>query len=952
MKKIKVNADLYVGENKLATVKEVTDSITSGIEDFRKERLLYKTFPNEQEISKLENGSYFMTNGFYSRIDNAGSLYSVSSYANNALVFGSKYVKPCNQANGEIRVELYGVRPGESYAASNSNIIESIVNKVEGSTYVFPPGHFYFERPIDISYRQLKISGAHPVNVTPNFNDEGCTWLHFPNLVDGQSAIITAKSSISNVIIMGNPNTYNLSFDRKKTYVDTDNIVTVTTNGAKTCGIDASSHQPAIIKNCVIGYFYTGIDLASSNSTLNSIYIRSCNTGIIASNDIKLSCVNMFNISTGIRITGGNTSVKQLRGDNIAKHLVEVISGSCITLDDIDGDYCLNSLIKLGDGTDRTVESLSIINAHGRRSVSASYNYKTEDSPLFSDITPSTAEKYALVYASEHTRVHGCNFSLQLRKANPLDYECDYRIPEIVFVANENSSVISTIIQLTGKVDLTEQWILDNINSFSTNLDSLEVFIQSGCNNYILKKKNDKTTVRRNNASVIDACDFGLSPYNSSTLNSQILQSLLLNKGTILVSKPGIYRIKESLVIYSNTTLKFGSNVYIDLSEASTGFCKNYGATQNSNDYDIKIEGLNLLCNNNDTNGAELTGMRGTLNFLNVSNLVLRDIICEDLTGSSYGIHIAGFENVLIENVRIYGKKNPIHVNCGKGLTIRHGRFKSYNDPIVSLNAHDYIANTPKYGWIEDVILEDLYDLSDDGNATGSSITMSGGAWLEWNSGNMYRNGDTCVSSDGKVYRMIGTNGDSTEFNSTVEPTHSEGDITYSDGIKWRYIQSDGIKNVGCKNITFRDIYLQKNRATVASINYYGDGYGRSYYPGAEAVQQDNIVFENVVNENVTIKRFITSSCPVDTIKILNSVMDKMAVLLYSGTCYTETNKTTTLTMSNCTLKNSEVISLFRSEGTRVLNVYGYCNILKNSISLKYEGNVNTDSFDINLIRG
>lgn len=448
-------------------------------------------FPSSDTIKNMDVGTYFVTSAYCSGYYGSGTRYRVMGYANNALVIEGKYIKPYNQDIGVINVAYYGIRPGSGFAESNSNILESINNIEEGSTILFPAGHFYFKNPIDLTKNQLKIQGANHINHTPNLNDDGCTWLHFPELTDGQSAIITAKSSVANVIICGNEETYNITFDRKRTYSDTNNIVSVVSDGNNTTGINALSHQPAMITNCVIRNFTNGINLASSNSFVNNNIIRDCETGIIASVDIKINSLLLFEVMTGVKITGSNVSINNVRGDNIGKHLIHIVNGDCVSINDIDGDYCLESLIKIGDESHRVIKALSIINAHGRYAIAKSYDYTTENAPTFVDITSDEAEKYPLVYIAKDAKLHGCNFVLQLRtNVNPLDYDSNYRAPEIAIVGGINSSILSSSVQVLGKLDIDNSWINEKINTFS-NLDvNIDLVLNSGNSIFKLSRKN------------------------------------------------------------------------------------------------------------------------------------------------------------------------------------------------------------------------------------------------------------------------------------------------------------------------------------------------------------------------------------------------------------------------------------------------------------------------------
>ena len=376
---------------------------------------------------------------------------------------------------------------------------------------------------------------------------------------------------------------------------------------------------------------------------------------------------------------------------------------------------------------------------------------------------------------------------------------------------------------------------------------------------------------------VVLAENYGVSPTNTAEENSTAMQKLLNNCGTIMLLKPGTYKFGKILKVKSNTRLLFGSGVFIDLSETVNGFMVNESAYSNINiDANIYIDGLSIKVNGSNLGGAGIVGMNGLLNFFNVNNLVLENIKCADIPNDVFFVHLCRFYNVLIDNITAIGKKDAIHVNCGNFLTIRHGIFKTYDDPIA-LNAHDYPRCVPYYGLIENVLIEDCIDEADT-STTGFFCRMLGGAWADWKSGNNYRHSDTIVTENG-IYRMIGSG--TTEYTSTVKPTHTSGEVTESDGITWRFIQPhfDAIYSVGCRNITFRNILLKKNRENVFAFHYDNDSFSRSYYPNAVPFVQTNIVFDNITCIG-DITNFIYGITPVDNIKLMNSTLYGKTFLL------------------------------------------------------------------------
>ena len=361
-----------------------------------------------------------------------------------------------------------------------------------------------------------------------------------------------------------------------------------------------------------------------------------------------------------------------------------------------------------------------------------------------------------------------------------------------------------------------------------------------------------------------------VSPDNTGRENTLALQERLNVGGTIRLEMPGVYEIEDTLIIKSYTRLLFGAGVFLKRSVSSVGSFAiiNEGAFTGKCDTDITIEGLRLITNGVEArDNAAVFGLTGELSFFRVKHLRITDFVCLDLPRLSFGIHVCTFENLVIERVRIEGRKDAVHLGRGKKFTIRHGLFKTFDDPIA-LNAHDYAVANPQMGWIEDGLIEDCYDLNDE-DTTGYFCRILAGAWCDWYEGMAIQNSDTVVS-EGRVYRAF-QKPDGTMYRSMTPPTHEEGMRTL-DGIHWVMVQEEVTYQCGCRNIHFKDIHLQKKRQTALSIHFDHDQYSRSVYPGAEMPVQENLIFENLVSEG-ELECLVRSITPVDTVKIMGSAI-------------------------------------------------------------------------------
>ncbi len=358
-----------------------------------------------------------------------------------------------------------------------------------------------------------------------------------------------------------------------------------------------------------------------------------------------------------------------------------------------------------------------------------------------------------------------------------------------------------------------------------------------------------------------NAKDFGFLPGADASENVLALQNAVKGGGEIAVTQPGIYDLDGTVVLESHTALRFGEGVTVRRikNEHPGGYVfVNKGAFTREYDTDISVSGLHLLCNGVDISGGAtaITGLRGHVSFFYIKDLVIRDFVCPDLLASGFAIHICTFENILVENVNIEGKKDGVHLGRGKDFIIRHGRFRTFDDPIA-LNAHDYATSNPQLGWIENGLIEDCYDL-DEETTTGFFCRILAGSWCDWREGMVVQHSDTVVNN-GRLYRVI-AKPDGEVYTSLTPPTHENGTLEY-DGIRWCMVQEDVIYNCGCRNIVFKDIHLCKHRGAALSIHFDDDKWSRSVYPGSEMPVQENIVFDNLYVEN-TIDTLLSTVTP------------------------------------------------------------------------------------------
>ena len=386
---------------------------------------------------------------------------------------------------------------------------------------------------------------------------------------------------------------------------------------------------------------------------------------------------------------------------------------------------------------------------------------------------------------------------------------------------------------------------------------------------------------------------YGFLPENDAMANSAALQKCLDGGGKIRVRKAGTYSICRTMILDSETDLAFDEGVVLsktigpDSLAARFAFI-NRGAFNREYDENIRIDGLHLRCNGLDSRSGQGLDMPGIVGlscqtaFFYVKNLEIDHFTLLDLPPHDFAIQICTFENATVENVHIEGMKDAVHFGPGKGFAVRHGVFKTYDDPIA-LNAHDYTTSNPELGWIEDGIIEDCVDLDDPENGTtGFFARILAGGWRDWEEGMDIQSSGDAVVSNGRIYR---SNGPKVKVNytSTCRPDHKEGTVTYPDGITWTMSQDTNIcHSCGVRNVVFRDIRLQKKRNVALCLHFDHDQYSRSYYPYAEIPVQSNIVFERVSVEN-EIPVLIQSRTPVDSIILRDSRIGKSVIRLLNA---------------------------------------------------------------------
>ncbi len=451
-------------------------------------------------------------------------------------------------------------------------------------------------------------------------------------------------------------------------------------------------------------------------------------------------------------------------------------------------------------------------------------------------------------------------------------------------------------------------------------------------------------------SAVIDANKFGFLPSNDASQNAQALQKILDSGGDIEVRQAGIYDVDRAVKISSNTNLKFFGGVKLRKDANATPFTYvliNSGAYTKIWDENIKVSGLEIIVNGVDTK-SEIYGLRGHLSFSYARNIVVENFKCLDLGEFQFCIQVCTFENLVIDNVEIRGKKDGVHLGRGKNFKISNSIFETFDDAIA-LNGHDYATSNPQLGWIENGLIENIRDL-DSEKTTGFFCRILAGGWLNWSENMSVQHSDTVISQ-GRLYR-VQMHTDGKKYISKTRPTHTSGAKVY-DGINWGVAQDDETATAGVRNVKFKNISLEKPRISFA-VQFDNSKYSRSYYPDAPIPVQGPLFFEEIKIKNEKIKSFLYVATPVNYIDFSNSSFKANAILFVEKTKISDYGHTQ-INMQNCSFNwDGDFVFFKNGAAQRKIDFYSSKSVLEGkNQSAKTEG-LGAESLIISdfLVRG
>jgi hypothetical protein len=193
------------------------------------------------------------------------------------------------------------------------------------------------------------------------------------------------------------------------------------------------------------------------------------------------------------------------------------------------------------------------------------------------------------------------------------------------------------------------------------------------------------------------------------------------------------------------------------------------------------------------------------------------------------------------------------------------------------------------------------------------------------------------VISNGSIYR-VQAKPDGTVYTSTTQPSHESGSAVL-DGINWGVVQTDVTYSAGVRNVTFRDIFLEKPRIGF-SIHFDNDRYSRSYYPGAIIPQQEQLTFDNIRVRHDQPLEWLSINTPVDVVTVTNSSFRKNHIDFHGNEAMPDYFKTS-VNMIGCVFSHQGPMDLITNsaDGKEVL--------LKTASSMEL-----SDEFSANVVPG
>ena len=511
---------------------------------------IYDVMPSKADLIAMPNGTYFKTLGFYSKNDGAGGLYLLDgAWRRGTLILQTSPRKVLHALNfngaedyNEVPLVRYGVRPymvnadvpwdtitpENTYASANSDIIDALYGVANyGANLVLPAGRFFFERPMLLNREGaqvgLKGDGSvwRPANYRLSAYIAGTT-LYFPFLTNGQDAVRCVLANVENVSIIGSPLTYNMSIDRTKTITAPDEVVTETVKVVDGTEVKCVGlHQTGCkVQNVMVAQFWQGFYGEASNIYINNIFALRCHFGINLGNDIKCIGVYGWDVHTCVRIRGSITSLTTTRVDSCV-HALEITGGASLTVTDLDGDYCTESLILVKSDNWQEISHSVFTGIHGRCCTLKSYDSTQSSGVDIRTLQDTSGYGIIRVEGSANFR-HNRLVINTIGNANPFDNNTNYRTPTVLITNDNYGRWIDNNIFEINESSVDENFLLKNIQAKS-NTVNVTCRVDTQLNSFTF---NGDGTIRRF-AKIDDT-----TPASNTVYSSEKIEELLADATT------------------------------------------------------------------------------------------------------------------------------------------------------------------------------------------------------------------------------------------------------------------------------------------------------------------------------------------------------------------------------------------------------------------------------------
>lgn len=453
-----------------------------------------------KEATNLINGSYAKTLGYYAKNDGGSATYKIRTITNEDVVDDMFII--AIETSGDLIAELiyssiinvkqlgYKTDGSDNY----SKLYSTSTKLSGGSTLYFPKGIYTFKSPI-VFNKRINIIGDE-VSITDIDKNYG-SCLYFKELPANSTAITLpgTKSLIKDIMVESD--SYDL-FDNRSLCAKGVDVFTETINVSGINGIGFSDVAfGTTLKNCRFRGFSENAINGSTFIIVENCSFWRTNVGVKIVSDCTINCLRLFHVKNGIKASGSNNLITNIRMDSVQETGITIQNHSNI-VDNCNIDYCQYNAIKLHNCTDSIIKN--IVSRCG-----TIYPYDSETDGNIVTFKPNSeyAQYLGIVLMSGYNN-SGNSIEVPVSPRNPLDtdsnlrcslfgvttintpyrnnYNCligkNYTIYDPVYVNNFDRAVYICNGNITGKIFFNGLIlrILNNISDYGNlNFNNMEL---------------------------------------------------------------------------------------------------------------------------------------------------------------------------------------------------------------------------------------------------------------------------------------------------------------------------------------------------------------------------------------------------------------------------------------------------------------------------------------------